>query len=313
MFAAQFAQISEGPLLTRQPPEAALEWARTALGSDYRLTCVEPLRGGVSHANHLLRLSISGQPDLEVVLRRWVRADWALDDPEFSPAQEAATYGLLAGSAIPAPRLLATDLQARACDVPAILLSRAPGVRLSAPPDMRAYLSALAAALLPLHDFDRAVAATTLPPYRPYYERERIFVPTWARRLSVWSQAIDIGGAGPPPEPAYFIHRDYHPGNTLWQDGHVSAIVDWTSASFGPKGVDLAHMRANLAMAHGLAAADEFLADYLTLADPAYHYNRYWDLRDAIDFLPEMYPGSHSRLALDRLEEFAAAALAELC
>jgi aminoglycoside phosphotransferase (APT) family kinase protein len=68
---------------------------------------------------------------------------------------------------------------------------------------------------------------------------------------------------GPPPEaPRRFIHRDYHPANVLWQRGNVSGIVDWTNASMGPPGVDVAHCRINLAALAGVAIADRFLEAY---------------------------------------------------
>ena len=56
-----------------------------------------------------------------------------------------------------------------------------------------------------------------------------------------------------------FIHRDYHPGNTLWLGERLAAIVDWSSASFGPPGIDLSHMRANLAILFDVQTANVFL------------------------------------------------------
>ena len=110
-------------------------------------------------------------------------------------------------------------------------------------------------------------------------------------------------------KPAAFIHRDYHPGNTLWVAGRLTAIVDWTSASWGPPAVDVAHMRANLAMSHGVEAADEFLEAYRAVAGP-YAYDPYWDLRVAVDFLPELTPGA--RPEFERLDEFVTRAAAAL-
>ena len=62
-------------LLRRAPPREAIEWAVRAVGAGGRISSVEPLVGGASHANHVLRVD-SGDGIVEVVMRRWVRADW---------------------------------------------------------------------------------------------------------------------------------------------------------------------------------------------------------------------------------------------
>src|SRR5450759_1732981 len=162
----------------------------------------------------------------EVVLRRWVRPDWFETDPEFSPAQEAATYALLTSSAVPAPRLLAADVAAAECDVPARLVTRPQGVRLTRPTDIGSYLTQLAGALPLVHGINPDGARRTLPPYRPYHEGVERHSPAWSRRQSVWRRAIEEVAATRPDEPSAFIHRDYHPGNTLWDSGNLTAIVD---------------------------------------------------------------------------------------
>jgi aminoglycoside phosphotransferase (APT) family kinase protein len=296
--------------LRQTPPREALEWAMRAVGGS-RVVSVEPLRGGKSHANHLLRIDESGAIH-EVVLRRWARADWHETDPEFSPAQEAATYGLLASSEVPAPRLLAADIAGRDCDVPALLLTRAPGTQLTRPADMRSFLAQLAGALPIMHGVDPDRASRILPPYRPYYEREQLGAPAWTRRPSVWERAIETATGPRPTEPFAFIHRDYHPGNTLWVAGTLAAIVDWTTASWGPPAVDLAHMRANLAMSFGVDTAAEFLDAYRAIAGAPSAFDPYWDVRVAVDLLPDLPADNKSVVELNRLDDFVADSVARL-
>ena len=295
-------------LLRRLPPPEAIEWVLRSVGGAGRVSSVAPLGGGSSHANHALRIEDDGST-VEVVLRRWVRAEWEVTDPEFSPVREAATYGLLATSAVPAPRLLAADVTGRDCDVPAILLTRAAGVRTTRPTNRRSFLAQLATALPLVHAVDRDRAIRTVPPYRPYYDRSDLRPPAWARRAAGWERAIDIATGRPPDGPAAFIHRDYHPGNTLWASGTLTAIVDWTTASWGSPSVDIAHMRANLAMSFGLETAAAFLDLYRGIAGSVEH-DPYWDLRVAVDFAPDL-PASHRpSAALARLDEFVARAVA---
>lgn len=282
-----------------------------AVGGAVRVTSVEPLRGGSSHANHVLRVEVAGST-VEVVLRRWVRTDWQVTDPEFSPAQEAATYGLLASSAVPAPRLLGADVEGLECDVPAILLTRATGVRPGRPTHMPSFLVQLANALPLIHGVDPDRAMRTAPRYRPYYAWPDLRVPAWTPQPAVWERAIQVATGPQPGGPAAFIHRDYHPGNTLWTAGELTAIVDWTTASWGAPSVDLAHMRANLAMSFGVDAAEAFLAAYRGVLGRAVVHEPYWDLRVAVDFLPDLPPSDRPSARAARLDEFVARRVASL-
>ena len=309
MIDAVFSSHADHSAMVREgPPPAAVHWVLRSIDPGGRILSVEPLSGGISHANHVILIDTGGAIR-EVVLRRWVRACPQEEDTGFSTAQEAATYGLLAASAVPAPQLLAADLDARECDVPALLLTRAPGTAPTAPDDMAGFLGQLAAALPAIHAVDPERAARTVPPYRPYYTADSLRIPAWTQAPSAWERAIELARAPRPTGPAAFIHRDYHPGNTLWVAGRLTAIVDWTSASWGPPAVDVAHMRANLSMSFGVEAADEFLEDYRVVAG-AYAHDPYWDLRAAVDFLPELTP--EARPEFERLDAFVTRAAAAL-
>jgi aminoglycoside phosphotransferase (APT) family kinase protein len=114
---------------------------------------------------------------------------------------------------------------------------------------------------------------------------------------------------GPPPaNEACLIHRDYHPGNTLWSRGRLVGVVDWNFASWGSPSVDLGHMRVNLATDLGPAWADEFLAAYRALT--GFEHHPWWDLAAMVDVLPEWDPEPGPEV--DRLEAFVAAALDRL-
>jgi hypothetical protein len=97
--------------------------------------------------------------------------------------------------------------------------------------------------------------------------------------------------AGQPQESEsesdVFIHRDYHPGNTLWQDGKLTGIVEWTTASVGSARVDLGHMRWNLVVEYRETVADQYLTSYLELADGDVPTDPYWDLRTVVDLMPD--------------------------
>ena len=185
------------------PPDT-LRWAENAAGG--RVLAALPLESNWL-ANHILVL----EDGRELILRRWARPGWDADDPDLTAAREALVLERLAGTPVPAPELIAADAGAATCDVPALLVSRLPG----APFDGRPPLGPLLAALADIHAVDPA----GIPPYRRYYEPERLRVPAWAGDRTVWERAIALAHEQPPALPERFIHRDYHPGNVLWQSG----------------------------------------------------------------------------------------------
>jgi hypothetical protein len=243
------------------PPAAALEWVAAAVGVP--VAAVRPLPGGGWHENHVVVLS-DGR---ELVLRRWHRPEWCTEDPGFTPEREARALELMQRSPLPTPRAIAVG--------PELLLTdKLPGGPPSRPADLDSFLRQLADALPPIHAVEGE-----LPPYERYYDS--VAVPDSA----VWRRAAALAAEPPPPGRTCLIHRDYHPGNTLWEDGRLTGVVDWTQASIGPAAVDLAHMRWNLALDHGLDAADRF--GRLAGAGPD---QAYWDVVTVLDVLPDTEP-----------------------
>ncbi len=77
------------------------------------------------------------------------------------------------------------------------------------------------------------------------------------------------------------MHRDYHPGNLLWSRARLSGVTDWVNASNGPAGMDVAHMRWNLAQLFGLEAAEAFRRAYEGATGTQHH--PYWDVLGVLD------------------------------
>jgi aminoglycoside phosphotransferase (APT) family kinase protein len=296
------------PLLRRRPPAAALRWAATPFGPGSRVVAVRSLPSAWL-ANHALDVAAQDGAVHRVVLRRWARPGWDEEDPDFTAAREAAVLELLAPTPVPAPRLVAADPDAAACDVPALLLTRLPG----GPPDLRAdpdrLVEGLAAALPPIHAVavppaGPATGPRAVPPYHRFYEPDGLSPPAWSDRPGLWRRAFEVAAGPRPDDHACFIHRDYHPANTLWSGGRLVGVVDWIGGSWGPPSVDLGHMRVNLSADLGLEAADRFLAAHRALT--GFDHHPFWDVASAVDCAPEMRP------AWRGVEDLVAAALARL-
>lgn len=218
---------------------------------------------------------------------------------------------ILRSTSVPAPELVAADAAGQYCDVPALLISRLAG-HPPRPADMGSddFCRQLAQTLCEIHDVDSA-CRTQLAPYRLYYDRVHANPARWMSATPVWAQSIALVRAPLPKSTMTFIHRDYHPENTLWSRRRLTGVVDWTQASWGPPELDVGHMRWNLVIDQGQQVADQFLASYRAVSGNALHDQAYWDLVSLFDLLlgDGDEPGDIDAADLRRLEDHAKAAL----
>ncbi len=66
----------------------------------------------------------------------------------------------------------------------------------------------------------------------------------------------------PPTGIDRLLHGDYFPGNVLWWEGTIRAVIDWEEAAVGDPLADVATTRLDLRWDHGLAAAEAFTDAY---------------------------------------------------
>jgi aminoglycoside phosphotransferase (APT) family kinase protein len=276
------------------------------MGPGSRIVRVRRLSLGSWHVNHALDVvDAVGHID-RLVLRRWARPGWEVDDPDYTVERETRVLNLLRSTPIPTPVVVAADPGGEQCDVPAMLLTRLVGhPPRQATTGSTGFCRQLAEALAQIHDVD-AAAEALLHPYRLYYDRPRATPAPWMPATPIWSQAVAAVHREPPGTRKTLIHRDYHPGSTLWSQGRLTGVVDWTQASWGPPELDLGHMRWNLVVDHGQPVADEFLACYRATTGSPLNDQPYWDIVSLLDLLLDGDgPGDLGPDALRRLEAYA--------
>jgi aminoglycoside phosphotransferase (APT) family kinase protein len=248
-------------LLRSRPPRQALDWAGSALGGT--VTATRALRGGTASAVHLLTVARPGGVT-RVVLRRYVREGLNLEGRDMAE-REARALAFTAHLDVPTPELLAVDPRGEEAGTPAVLMSRLPGAVRWWPPDSDRWLAGLAALLPVIH---AAPLPSPVPAFVPY-RQDSYQLPAWARRPRIWAQAVEIYHQPVPEGPRVFLHRDFHPGNVLWQRGKVTGVVDWPGASTGPPSADVGHCRANL-FAYGATAVARFTQVWENLTGATY-------------------------------------------
>ncbi len=268
------------------------------------------LRLGGWHVNHALDAVDADGRTHRLVLRRWARPGWEVDDPDYTVQRETRVLELLRSTQVPAPALVAADPEGARCDVPAMLLTRLAGhPPRAADTGADGFCRQLAETLARIHDVN-STAQSALDAYRLYYERPRATPARWMPATPVWRQAT-AAVRGPPPQTTMtLIHRDYHPENTLWSRRRLTGVVDWTQACCGPPALDLGHMRWNLVADHGQSVADRFLACYRATIGAAFDDQPYWDLVSLLDLLLDGDdPGDIDPHDLSRFEDYAATLL----
>lgn len=251
-----------------------------------------------------------------VVLRLFTNREWLAMEPDLAE-HEAAALAAVAMLPLSCPELLAFDPTGAQAGAPALLMTEVPGSVVLRPPDPESWRDGLAEALATIHEIEVADFPWA---YRIWQDLDRLAAPAWSQYPDMWRQVIDVTRRESPSGPTGFIHRDFHPTNVLWLAGSVSGVVDWVNACLGPKGVDVAHCRLNLAAMYGVAVADEFATRYG--AYTGLQFDPRWDLRAVVEWLPECevyppwlelgLPDLDSATVRTRLEEFAATALTRL-
>lgn len=78
------------------------------------------------------------------------------------------------------------------------------------------------------------------------------------------------------------LHGDFWPGNILWQDGRIAAVIDWEDARLGDPLSDLAIARLDIAWIYGWEAMHSFTQSYLSLMTLDDANLSYWDLCAAL-------------------------------
>lgn len=70
-----------------------------------------------------------------------------------------------------------------------------------------------------------------------------------------------------PINAAAVLHGDFWPGNILWRDGRIAAVLDWEDATVGDPLSDLACARVELLCEYGVAAMEAFTDHYREATD----------------------------------------------
>jgi len=253
--------------------DATLAWMTEALGAS-KVREVGSISFGIVSDLRLVEAD-----DRSFVLRRYFDDALLQRFPHLvsDEAKALVEARSVLGDLVPEP--VAVDPSGDRAGRPALLMTYIPGnVQIHGLDPSR-----LAAPMAMLHAIE---PPKELPRSRNWFEPERVAVPEWSESRGPWAELVEMVLEPEPQSTLAFLHRDLHPGNLLWQGNELSGIVDWAFASRGPRALDVAHTRANLALVDGVDAADRFLDAYVARI-PRYRHDAWWDAAELFVFIDD--------------------------
>ncbi|MFG2732214.1 phosphotransferase family protein [Streptomyces canus] len=269
-----------------------LAWVGRHLDIGERVVKTEALHGGITAEMRRVTVARQDGGTRGLVLRTFVDAEHAEDWLN----RERGALALLAGTGVPAPGLVAVDHRAVHCEYPSLLMTHLAGRTVLEDEGVEARVPLLARQLVAIHAV-RPAPAERPPGYVTLTTADTVVTPKGAD-AATWAAAIDVIRAPAPPYEGRFLHRDFHPGNVLFDVPspgpaalRITGVVDWAAASWGPADLDVAHCCTNLALLHGPAWGVRFAEAYEeaggVLAGAASE-RLYWQVRDALAFSEEV-------------------------
>ncbi|WP_405988598.1 phosphotransferase family protein [Streptomyces sp. NBC_00986] len=241
-----------------------LAWVRRHLEVGERIVGIEELHGGITAEMRRLTIGTRGGGCRDLVLRTFV-------DPYFVAHaedllnREADALALLADTDVPAPAPVAVDPGAAHCEYPSLLMSHLSGRTVVADEGLEARVPLLARQLVAIH----ALRPAGRPQEYEAWTTADAVVPPHGADAVAWAAATDVIRKPAPRYEGRFLHRDFQPGNVLFDEPphdaaglRISGVVDWVQTSWGPADLDVAHCSTNVALLHGPAWGPRFAEAY---------------------------------------------------
>src|ERR1700759_5423262 len=172
----------DGGFRERRPSAKTLAWVAASMGRGSRVVGYRRMTGGVCSAVNRLTVERRGVRTF-VVLRQYPGRLGLAGSLE----KEIANLGVVAGSGLPVPGILATDVAgASTGGAPSLLMTRLPGHVHLDPAEPRSWLTRIAEIAVLLHSLDLPAAT-----FRPWTDswiapRDGFRVPVGAPNPAVW-------------------------------------------------------------------------------------------------------------------------------
>jgi aminoglycoside phosphotransferase (APT) family kinase protein len=225
------------------------------------------LEGGISARVTALEVELADSAVRRVVVRQYGEANLRRN-PRIA-ADELRLLQMLRSAGLPVPAPYLADESCEVLPAPYLVVELIDGGTADRPSDAGNLARQLATALVAIH---RAGCARQDLPRLP--EQAEVFAERLRSRPGTLDDSLSEGrvrdaldGAWPPEQRngSVLLHGDYWPGNTLWRNGALVAVIDWEDAAFGDPLADLANGRLEIRMQFGPDAMNELTRRHRSL------------------------------------------------
>lgn len=270
--------------MTTEDTNAPFEQLGQRIAPGSRLLRAWPLTGGVSAQMTALEIARPGGTTVKWVARSNNDVDAR---GESGLAGEFRLLRALQATALPVPTPIAYHLPDEIFDTPALVLTYVEGAPQFAPADVGTFVRQLAGQLAQIHRLDASALDLSFLP------RQAEVVSAWLRaRPALLDETMSEGRIRdtleaiwplPPVNPPGLLHGDFWPGNVLYQEDQIAAVIDWEDAALGDPLADLANGRLEMLWAFGDDVMHSFTRAYAALIPGIdLRHLPYWDLSAAL-------------------------------
>ena len=244
--------------------------------------------GGTVRFHHRIVGGLGGTVDVlvvgpgrgeRVVLKRY----WLPEPGEISPAEsEFRALALAAQRGINAPSPMWID-RVGLFPERAIVISFVEGAVLLDPADANDWADQLADTLIEIHRIQPEPTDQNLFPVLGDTDGHQSEAETLAALrqhplgMDIWSRRVEFLASLRPVDPVY-VHHDFWPGNTLWIEEKLAAVIDWEGGSIADPALDVAYCALDMRLLGLNESAEHFVDVYREHSGRTLENLRYWEL-----------------------------------
>ncbi len=263
-------------------PDNPLPFEQVArrLHPDSHLLRAWPLEGGGSALMTALEILLPDGQTRKRVVRRFQGGDPAKAGREFRLLR------LVHSAGIPVPIPYDLDESGTIFATPYLVIDYVDGRIDFAPANIGDFARQMAAQLAAIHQLDTTTLDLSFLPRHGRGFGDVTPSEAACPDAAPIRAALETRWPLPQVNPPALLHGDFWPGNVLWRDGQVAAVIDWEDAAVGDPLADFAITRLDMRLIFGLDAMQAFTEAYQTRMTLDFTHLAYWDLCAALRAAP---------------------------
>ncbi len=281
------------PGIPPAPTDSQFELIARTIDPNARVVSTRKMAGGISSRMDVVELGTVPGGTRKVIVRQYYEEQEL--PGVLKQRVEPATLRTLAANNVPAPELVIGEETGEILGRPAIVISYLEGGPGLAPADPQDWANQLARAIAQVHTAEvpdelRAILRPAHesvqkwldapePPER--FAKHELGPELWDAMRQLWPN-VDTSACN-------LVHGDFWPGNTLWIDEKLLAIVDWEGPLLGEPMLDIGYFLSD-AVYFGMEVEQTFLQTWELASGRPVQDLLFWKMAAAARAMPDPGP-----------------------